>query len=582
MRKFTGLMPIVLLMLAFSVFAGCGGSKKGGNNNQPPRTYTVTFNTNGGSAVLSVQVSSGGTLQSPATPVRADSVFEGWYSDSGLTIKAIFPYTVSQDVTLYARWRWTAGIEIMTPAQLYDVRNNLTGNYRLAADISLSAYADWEPIGVSGAPFRGKIDGNGHKITNLKIDRMTETLAGLFGYVYGGVIINLVLENVNIDGGFYAGAIAGFAGSSTITNCRSTGSITGNIDDTRGYAGGITGFANDSTITDCHGTVSINAKNYAGGITGYALGSTISDCSSAVNINSVFSAGGIAGDANNSTITDCQSTGDITGSIDTGHAGGITGDAYYSTISDCSSAVNVKTGYFSGGIAGGASYSVVTNCNSAGNITGNINMEGTVGGIIGFATDGTTITNSYSTGNISAKIGAGGIVGVIYGDSTITNSYSTGNISATMDAGGIAGGVATGSAITNCYSTGNISATSGGAGGIAGNVFNGTVTNCAAINRTITGASYAGAGRVAGYISSDSSVSNNFALSTMQATGVQFDTDPRKHGVSKTDAELKTQSSYSGAINGDGFGGLGWKFGNNDAAPWKIPAGGGYSILYWQ
>jgi hypothetical protein len=46
---------------------------------------------------------------------------------------------------------------------------------------------------------------------------------------------------------------------------------------------------------------------------------------------------------------------------------------------------------------------------------------------------------------------------------------------------------------------------------------------------------------------------------------------------------LNTQSTYSNTVNGDGLGGLGWKFGGNDANPWKMPAGGsGYPILYWQ
>jgi len=110
------------------------------------------------------------------------------------------------------------------------------------------------------------------------------------------------------------------------------------------------------------------------------------------------------------------------------------------------------------------------------------------------------------------------------------------------------------------------------------------IANCAAINKTINNMSGEGrlAGRVAGYITSDSSVSNNFALDTMQAVDSPFSIDPGNHGVSKTDAQLKTQSTYSGDINGDGSGGLGWKFGYNDDAPWKMPAGGGYPIFYWQ
>ena len=64
----------------------------------------------------------------------------------------------------------------------------------------------------------------------------------------------------------------------------------------------------------------------------------------------------------------------------------------------------------------------------------------------------------------------------------------------------------------------------------------------------------------------------------------KFDTaNPMLYGVTKTDAQLKAQTTYSGAINGDGLGGLGWTFGSTDDAPWKMPAGGtGYPIFYWQ
>jgi hypothetical protein len=90
------------------------------------------------------------------------------------------------------------------------------------------------------------------------------------------------------------------------------------------------------------------------------------------------------------------------------------------------------------------------------------------------------------------------------------------------------------------------------------------------------------AGRIVSYIDGPTPISNNFALDTMTATGsANFVVDSR-HGVSKTDAQLRTQSTYSAPINGDGLGGLGWKFGNDDANPWKMPADGGYPILYWQ
>ena len=79
-------------------------------------------------------------------------------------------------------------------------------------------------------------------------------------------------------------------------------------------------------------------------------------------------------------------------------------------------------------------------------------------------------------------------------------------------------------------------------------------------------------------------MSNNFALTTMTAPGdAKFNSaDTRYHGVGKTLTQLKQQSTYSGTIIGDGVGGIGWKFGNDDDNPWKMPSGGGYPILYRQ
>jgi hypothetical protein len=101
--------------------------------------------------------------------------------------------------------------------------------------------------------------------------------------------------------------------------------------------------------------------------------------------------------------------------------------------------------------------------------------------------------------------------------------------------------------------------------------------------------------RVVGYIgtsSVNSVVSNNFALDNMTG-GVNYDGATNSfsnsgnisyHGTDKTEAELKIQETYSDAIEGDGLGGLGWQFGDNNTAPWKIESNknNGYPYFYWQ
>ena len=69
-----------------------------------PATYTITFNSDGGSAVASQTVLSGGKVVEPKDPTKSDYTFGGWYEDAELTDAYDFSSTVSEDMTLYAKW----------------------------------------------------------------------------------------------------------------------------------------------------------------------------------------------------------------------------------------------------------------------------------------------------------------------------------------------------------------------------------------------------------------------------------------------------------------------------------------------
>ena len=69
-------------------------------------TYTVSFNSNGGSAVANQTVTWGARATKPANPTKAGYTFTGWYSDSALTAAYNFSNTlVKSNVTLYAGWK---------------------------------------------------------------------------------------------------------------------------------------------------------------------------------------------------------------------------------------------------------------------------------------------------------------------------------------------------------------------------------------------------------------------------------------------------------------------------------------------
>ena len=68
-------------------------------------SYTVSFETNGGSAVSNVTVVNGKTIGEPAAPTKANSTFAGWYTDAGCTIAFRFNADqVAKDTVLYAKW----------------------------------------------------------------------------------------------------------------------------------------------------------------------------------------------------------------------------------------------------------------------------------------------------------------------------------------------------------------------------------------------------------------------------------------------------------------------------------------------
>lgn len=70
--------------------------------------YQVLFNSNGGSAVTTQYALIGQKLTEPSNPTKANYVFAGWFTDTGLTDKWTFASDLITDeeksFTLYAKW----------------------------------------------------------------------------------------------------------------------------------------------------------------------------------------------------------------------------------------------------------------------------------------------------------------------------------------------------------------------------------------------------------------------------------------------------------------------------------------------
>lgn len=90
-----------------SVNTDTGNNDSAVNTPQDDGIYTVTFQSNGGSAVQSVDVTAGQSinLNSYVTENSDDSYyFYGWYLDKDCTERASTQFVPSSDVTLYAGW----------------------------------------------------------------------------------------------------------------------------------------------------------------------------------------------------------------------------------------------------------------------------------------------------------------------------------------------------------------------------------------------------------------------------------------------------------------------------------------------
>lgn len=76
----------------------------GGGSSSTTATYTVTFNTQGGSEISSVKVKKNATADKPADPTKEGYAFEGWFTDKDCTTAYDFDTKVTKDITLYAKW----------------------------------------------------------------------------------------------------------------------------------------------------------------------------------------------------------------------------------------------------------------------------------------------------------------------------------------------------------------------------------------------------------------------------------------------------------------------------------------------
>jgi VCBS repeat-containing protein len=205
-----------------------------------------------------------------------------------------------------------AAISIANIDQLQKIGNDpaypLSGSYELAGDIDAAATKNWNkgagfsPIGTAAAGFIGNLNGRGHVLRGLYINRPQTSHIGLFAALGpGAAISNTGITAASITG---ASLVGGFAGSNmkgAIKNCYSSGTVHG-ISRVGGLAGTTTG-----AITNCFSTAQVSAAgNDAGGLVGYNAGGIITTCFSTGAISGKGpSVGGLVGASTKGTAANC-------------------------------------------------------------------------------------------------------------------------------------------------------------------------------------------------------------------------------------------------------------------------------------
>ena len=205
---------------------------------------------------------------------------------------------------------------ISTIEQLELIRDNPSSCYILDKDIDLSSIDNWIPI----SPFFGTFDGNGHVISNIKIDvcYYDDNMSGLsadsgfFGYTNGAHIVNLCIENADysvsttdfnsqhfsnvggiagtientvIESSYFKGSIRNAVGgnvfsrvsgiaaigiNSMIDNCYSTADIFGEAPSMNVMASGLVAWMDHTTVKNSYVSGSLLGKSvgycYVGGV----------------------------------------------------------------------------------------------------------------------------------------------------------------------------------------------------------------------------------------------------------------------------------------------------------------------------
>ena len=312
-------------------------------------------------------------------------------------------------------------------------------------EVSLNASTTWTTFsnhdllfkvhGTGGAAgfdpiilFTGQLDGKEYTISDLFINRPSETYVGLIGYTNASIVLkNISMTGVNITGQTDVGALLGFdngGGTPDIDNCNSAGSVSAS---SGGQVGGLIGRIDKGAIDDCWSSCTVVSTTgaQAGGLIGYCISTALTNCYATGSITGVgataASIGGLLGDLWDAVITKCYARGDAVGQT---WVGGFVGRIRQNPdISNCyarGDATADPADWYAGGFTSYNNSGTIDNCYATGSATGLSRVGGFCGEDFG------TITNCFwdteASGNATSDGGTGKTTAQMKTQSTFTDA----------------------------------------------------------------------------------------------------------------------------------------------------------------
>ena len=193
------------------------------------RTYTVTFNSNGGSSVASQAVEEYKTASKPDDPTKDGYTFGGWYRNASLTNEYTFTTAVTSNITLYAKWY--SNLVFTSIPSINDIKVTVDGRTitaSVAADNYL--YILWDMgNGETIKTYSNKlvytynesgdyqikataVNSEGTAETELGVsigaEHGTDWTAAVLALVLGVIVLAVVSYLFNIPAGIIAGVVA--------------------------------------------------------------------------------------------------------------------------------------------------------------------------------------------------------------------------------------------------------------------------------------------------------------------------------------------------------------------------------------